>query len=165
MSTPSFRIELADPSHLEDLTNLVQLIEAEDHPDEPAVAANAPAGVSKSHAHFDWLASDCIWTLLAYVGDQPVGMALNTRVPKLDARLGFLYLDELHVIEPCRRRGIAKALLERGFELADKLGLAGVRLLTRPSNSPARALYESVAFRGQESMLYLFQFEHSEPQT
>ena len=72
MTDSSARIELADASHLEALTDLVQRIEAEDHPDNPHVAENAPAGVRASRAHFDWLDSDCIWILIAYAEDQAV---------------------------------------------------------------------------------------------
>jgi len=50
-----------------------------------------------------------------------------------------------------------------GIELAAELGLAGIRLLTRPDNRPARALYESLGFRGGETLLYQIRVEPREP--
>ncbi|MCK5586178.1 GNAT family N-acetyltransferase [Candidatus Bipolaricaulota bacterium] len=110
------------------------------------------------------LSSDCAWFLIAFYGDQPAGLAILMRIPKLDARLGFLYLDELHVIKEFRRHGIGKALLRRCIKLAEELKLAGIRLLARIDNEPARCLYESVGFRGNETMLYQFRFDHSDAQ-
>ena len=83
-----------------------------------------------------------------------MGLAIITRVPKLGDRFGFLYLDELHVLGPWRRRGIGRALVRRASGLSHELGLAGVRLLARIENEPARALYESAGFRGSKTMIY-----------
>ena len=50
------------------------------------------------------------------------------------------------------------------IDFTQNLGLAGLRLLTRINNEPARRLYESVGFRGNETMFYLSRFDHSESQ-
>ena len=139
-------------------------IEAEDHPDDPMVADSALEGMRESLRQFDALSSDCVWFLIAFYHDQPAGLAILTRVPKLDARLGFLYLDELHVTRKFRRHGIGKALLQRCTKLVEELGLAGIRLLARIDNVPARRLYESAGFSGNETMLYQFRFDHSDAQ-
>ena len=128
-------------------------IEAEDHPDVPMVADNTPEGMQQSLRHFDALNSDCVWFLIAFFRDQPACLATLTRVPKLDARLGFLYLDELHVIREYRC-----------IELAKKLELAGIRLLARIDNEPACRLYEAIGFNGNETLLYQFRFDHSNSQ-
>jgi ribosomal protein S18 acetylase RimI-like enzyme len=158
------RIELADENHLDALAKLLQVIEAEDRPEDAEAALRAPEGVRQSLRHFDALNSDCVWLLIAFFGDQPAGLAVLTRIPKLDARLGFLYLDELHVIHEYRRQGIGKLLLARCIELSQELGLAGIRLLARIDNEPARRLYESMDFRGNETMLYQFRFDPSSSQ-
>jgi len=128
------------------------------------VADSALEGMQQSLRHFDALNSDCAWFLIAFYGDQPAGLATLTRIPKLDARLGFLYLDELHVIHVFRHHGVGKALLRRCIKLAEELGLAGIRLLARTDNETARCLYESAGFRGNETMLYQFRFDHSNAQ-
>jgi GNAT superfamily N-acetyltransferase len=78
--------------------------------------------------HFPWFPADWAWVLIGYVDDHPAGMAVLTRMPKMDRRLGFLYLDELHVLAPSRRQGLATALLQKSASPARSLGLAGIRL-------------------------------------
>ena len=125
---------------------------------------SASEGLLRSLDHFDTLESDCVWLLIAFDDDQPAGLAVLTRIPKLDTRLGFLYLDELHVISQYRRRGIGKALLAKCIDLVQDLGLAGLRLLARIDNEPARRLYEGMGFRGSETMLYQFRVDREGPQ-
>ena len=86
------------------------------------------------------------------------------RVAKLDGRLGFLYVDELHVLRQFRRQGIAKAMMTRCIQLAQEVGLAGVRLLARTSNEPARRLYESMGFQGNETTFYELGVAPQDPQ-
>jgi len=152
----------ATAEDLNDLEGLVARIEAEDHPDDPQAAAHAPAGMAKSLSRYDALSSDSAWFLIAYRGGQPVGLAVLTRVPKLDARVGFLYLDELHVLPEHRRCGIGRALMQAAADLTRELGLAGIRLLARPNNEPARALYESLGFRRSETLLYQYRVERED---
>jgi len=144
----------ATAEHRAALEALVARIEAEDRPEDPEAAARAPRSVAESLSRYDALASDSAWFLLAYSDDRAAGLAVLTRVPKLDGRVGFLYLDELHVLAEHRRRGIGTALIGSAVGLARELGLAGIRLLTRPDNVAARALYESLGFHGSETLLY-----------
>lgn len=142
-----------------DLEFLVSRIEAEDHPDDPQAAAHARRGMAESLSRYDALSSDSIWLLIAYRNDRPAGLAVLTRVPKLDKRAGFLYLDELHVLAEHRRRGIGSGLMRAAIDLARELGLAGIRLLTRPDNHPARALYESLGGQHSRTLLYQLRVE------
>lgn len=63
-----------------------------------------------------------------------------------------------------RRHGIGRALLRCCIKLTEELKLAGIRLLARIDNEPARCLYESAGFRGNETMLYQSRFDHSDAQ-
>jgi ribosomal protein S18 acetylase RimI-like enzyme len=99
-----------------------------------------------ARAGYELLATDSFWLLLASVEGAPAGLAAVARVPKTDARVGFLFVDELRVLPAYRRQGVATALLEHAVALADELGLAGVRLLVRPENEAARALYQRLGF-------------------
>ncbi len=144
----------ATGEHRTVLEKLVARIEAEDHPEDPEAAARAPRGMTESLSKYDALASDSVWFLIAHSDDRAVGLAVLTRVPKLDGRVGFLYLDEMHVLAEHRRCGIGRALLAAAIDLARDLELAGIRLLTRPNNEAARALYESFGFRRSETLLY-----------
>lgn len=153
----------ATGEHRAALEELVARIEAEDHPEDPEAAARAPRGMAESLSRYDALASDSVWFLLAYEDDRAAGLAVLARVPKLDRRVGFLYLDELHVLAEHRRRGIGTALIRSAADLTRELGLAGIRLLTRPDNEAARALYESLGLRRSETLLYQFSVERDEP--
>ena len=152
--TSEITIVRATGEHRTALEALVARIEAEDHPEDPEAAARAPRGMAESLSRYDALASDSVWLLLAYSDDRTAGLAVLARVPKLDGRVGFLYLDELHVLAEHRRRGIGRALIGSAVDLVRELGLAGIRLLTRPDNEAARALYESLGFHGSETLLY-----------
>jgi ribosomal protein S18 acetylase RimI-like enzyme len=153
---PSSEITIvrATGEHRATLEALVGRIEAEDHPEDPEAAARTPRGMAKSLSRYDALSSDSVWFLLAYSNDRAAGLAVLVRVSKLDGRVGFLYLDELHVLAEHRRRGIGTTLIRSAVDLARELGLAGIRLLTRPDNEAARALYESLGFHGTETLLY-----------
>lgn len=153
----------ATERHTDDLEALVARIEAEDHPDDVQAAVRAPRGMAESLSSYDALSSNSVWFLIAYRGDRPAGLCVAIRVPKLDERVGFLYLDELHVLAEHRRYGIGGALMQSAVGLARDLGLAGIRLLTRPDNRPARALYESLGYQHSETLLYEFRVERHDP--
>ncbi len=125
------------------LERLFERIEREEGSADPTLAVPA---LRRSLAAWDALASDTAWVLCARAGDEFVGYASVVRIPKLDARLGHLFVDELHVLREHRRDGVATALVEAVSDLADRLGYAGVRLLVRPENAVARALYAGLGF-------------------
>jgi len=96
----------------------------------------------------------CILILIAESGSAQAGILVSVRVPKLDRRRGFLFVDELYVLPAFRHRGIARALLNGLVNRAKREGLAGVRLLARPGNSQARNLYLSAGFIETEALFY-----------
>jgi ribosomal-protein-alanine N-acetyltransferase len=64
----------------------------------------------------------------------------------------WVVLDEMHIlnlaVHPAqRRRGIARRLLSEGLAQARELGAELAWLEVRPSNTAARALYESFGFK------------------
>jgi len=137
------------------LVALLRAVHAEDTLEGGRKEDSAPdAGVRESLARFDALSSDSAWFLLALSRGKPVGYAAFVRIPKLDQRIGFLYLDELHVLSGYRRCGVGTALMKRGVALVRDLGLAGIRLLTRPKNAAAQRFYEYLGFSRSESILY-----------
>ncbi|MBE0634959.1 hypothetical protein IH601_03070 [Candidatus Bipolaricaulota bacterium] len=96
------------------LSLLIQANWAEEHPKDDSVAVTASEALRKSLKHFDFPNSDRCWVLLAFPEDEPVGLAVVTRIPKLDARLGFLYLDELNVHQAHHRQGAACRVRQAG---------------------------------------------------
>jgi ribosomal protein S18 acetylase RimI-like enzyme len=113
----------------------------------------AVAGLRAARARHDLLAADTFWLLLAVVDGQPAGLAAVARVPKADARGGFLFVDELTVLPAYRHQGVATALLRQVIDTAAALGLAGVRLLVRPENAAARRLYAALGFDEHATLL------------
>lgn len=156
-------VVVATDAHRPDLERLLARIEAEDHPEDPEAAARAPQELADSLARYDALSSDSVWFLIAYRAGHPAGLAVLSRVPKLDRRVGFLYVDELHILAEYRRRGIGRALMDAAIELARAQGLHGIRLLTRPEDGAARSFYEAVGGRPSETLLYQFPVVCSEP--
>ncbi|MDR0292506.1 MAG: GNAT family N-acetyltransferase [Elusimicrobium sp.] len=54
-----------------------------------------------------------------------------------------LYMDDLYVLEPYRRNGLGRKLLERVIAEAKEQGCAGVRWQVADWNTPAKKLYAS----------------------
>jgi GNAT superfamily N-acetyltransferase len=60
----------------------------------------------------------------------------------------------LAALKGYRRRGVGTALIGEAFALANRLGLAGIRLLTRPQNSSAQRFYKKHGFSRNRAILY-----------
>jgi ribosomal protein S18 acetylase RimI-like enzyme len=128
-------------------------IAAETNAEDTGAAEEGQAGLRQSLAHYDITESSGIWVLLAELEGKLVGYALAVRIPKLDHRIGFVFVDELYVLRAYRRRGVARELLDAVHGLARRDGYAGVRLLVRPSNAAARALYRRLDYTEHEAIL------------
>jgi ribosomal-protein-alanine N-acetyltransferase len=66
--------------------------------------------------------------------------------------ISWVVADEMHLLNLAvhpdqRRQGIARALLNRALNQAQEQGARVAWLEVRPSNAPARALYESLGFK------------------
>ena len=133
-------VETVSAANLSSFVLLLQAIEGEGASSDLS-ANHAASGIRASLARYDFIRSDSCWMLLATAESAPAGYASVVRIPKADARAGFLFVDELYVLRSFRRAGIARALLEYIERFALDLGLAGVRLLVRPENTAARSLY------------------------
>ena len=87
---------------------------------------------------------------------KPSSICLGAFDGETDDLIGYLiisrYVDAWHVMNVCvapvhRRRGIAKALLARLFELTSGRSRRGYTLEVRVSNTAAIKLYERLGFR------------------
>lgn len=147
-------VVLVRKEDLPKLGALVRAIEREESPDNHRVDQHAEEGFKQSIKSYNIAKSDACWILVASIQERPVGMAMLVRIPKLDHRVGFLYLDELHVLKAYRRRGVGSAIITKAVELARDLGLAGIRLLTRPANVNAQRFYEHLGFTRHPLIFY-----------
>jgi GNAT superfamily N-acetyltransferase len=139
-------IEPVSAANLSSFMQLMQAIEREVAPSDECAADRAAAGIRASLEHFDFMRSDSCWMLMATSDSTPAGYATFVRIPKADARIGFLFVDELYVLKPFRRAGVARALLQSVDQKAAELSLIGVRLLVRSENAAARNLYNDCGY-------------------
>ena len=82
--------------------------------------------------------------LVAFDGQRPVGFVLAHDLPRRHGDRSGLFVYEVDVAATHRRRGIARALLERLAELARERGIRQGFVLTESDNAPANALYEAL---------------------
>ncbi len=81
--------------------------------------------------------------------DRYVGWISLTYIPKVGKWKGHghAYVDELWVDPNYRRRGLAKALLQKADELKEKLNAVGIRLYVNTQNPAAQKLYEECGYK------------------
>jgi ribosomal protein S18 acetylase RimI-like enzyme len=106
------------------------------------------------YVYAELLNSDSACCLLAFACGQPVGLCVAVCIPKLDRRIGFLFVDEIFVVQAWRRRGVGRKLIEHAMRLAKERGLAGVRLLARPTNTVAQRFYAALGFLNSETLFF-----------
>ena len=91
-----------------------------------------------------FLAEDGHHLLVAYEEGAAVGFVSGVEVTHPDKGTE-IFLYELAVDEPFRRRGIGRALVERLAALAREAGCYGMWVITDMDNGAARATYEGTA--------------------
>jgi ribosomal protein S18 acetylase RimI-like enzyme len=171
---PQVTVTIATSHDVPDLVRFFRAVATVEAPDNPDAAERGEAGLRDALGVYDFLNSDTCFLLLARVygaplaprpspvdrlpgeaaaqaklanaNGAPAGYLLAVRIPKADARVGFLFVDEVYVLPAYRRMGVARALLERVQTLSVERGLAGVRLLVREENLGARWLYQGCGF-------------------
>ena len=85
--------------------------------------------------------------LIAYdPGERPVGFVSGVETTHPDKGTE-MFLYELSVEEPSRRRGVGRRLVEALAALAEKRGCYGMWVGTEPENVAARATYERAGGR------------------
>jgi aminoglycoside 6'-N-acetyltransferase I len=68
-----------------------------------------------------------------------------------------LYIDEVGVSDRWRRRGIARRMVERMFEIGRELGCGEAWVGTEDDNEPAHGLYQGLGADGQRFVMYLYE--------
>lgn len=80
--------------------------------------------------------------LLAWDGEQLVGLAAYSYLWPAVGLTRSLYLKELYVSQAARRAGTGTLLMQRLFEIAVKRGCSRVEWTTDEDNTAAQAFYE-----------------------
>jgi ribosomal protein S18 acetylase RimI-like enzyme len=89
-----------------------------------------------------------IW--LVERGGEPVGYVALCFGWSLEWGGRDAFVDELYVEPPARRRGLGRAAVRFALAQAARLGVRAVHLEVERANSGARALYDSLGFRGND---------------
>jgi ribosomal protein S18 acetylase RimI-like enzyme len=106
-----------------------------------AAASHLFDGPARPDATARFLAEDGHHLLIAYDDERAVGFVSGVEVTHPDKGTE-MFLYELAVDEPFRRRGIGRALTERLADLARQVGCYGMWVITDHDNEAARATYE-----------------------
>ncbi len=106
-----------------------------------AAASHLFDGPARPDAVARFLAEDGHHLLVASEDGRPVGFVSGVEVTHPDKGTE-MFLYELAVDEPFRRRGIGRALVERLAALAREAGCYGMWVVTDHDNEAARATYE-----------------------
>jgi ribosomal protein S18 acetylase RimI-like enzyme len=100
--------------------------------------------------------------LIAYDGELPIGFVsgIETVHPDKGAEM-FLY--ELGVAEPHRRRGVGRSLVERLAKIARDLGCYGMWVATDDANPAALATYEGTGAKRDDKPAVILTWRFDEP--
>lgn len=111
--------------------------------DGPSVVAASHLfdGPAQAAATERFLTTDGHHLLVAYEDGEPVGFVSGVETTHPDKGTE-MFLYELAVAEPSRRRGIGRALVDRLAALAKETGCYGMWVVTDHDNAAARATYE-----------------------
>jgi ribosomal protein S18 acetylase RimI-like enzyme len=77
---------------------------------------------------------------------ESIGFVLNYQTFSSVSLGRIVVLNDLFVVPAARQKGVAKALIECSFNLAEETGSVRVDLGTAKTNSNAQALYEQLGF-------------------
>jgi len=96
--------------------------------------------------------------LVAFDGEQPVGVAYGYELPRLLREGTAMLMYEIEVAPLARRRGAGRALMDRFRTLCDELGLDSMWLLTDDGNPAAQALYRGAGGERHPMDQVMFRF-------
>ena len=85
-------------------------------------------------------------TLLAYIGDEPVGLANLMTTFSSFAGKPLLNIHDIAVSKSHRGKGVGRQLFDEIHKMADEMGACKVTLEVLEGNEPARALYASLGY-------------------
>lgn len=85
--------------------------------------------------------------LVALAGSRVAGGLVGYELCKFERERSEIYIYDLAITEPCRRRGMASALLERLCRIAAERGACSVFVQADYVDEPAIALYEKFGVR------------------
>lgn len=94
------------------------------------------------------------YALLAWDGDELVGLASYSLLWPAAGLTTSLYLKELYITERHRRSGTGRALMNGLYRIASERGCSRVEWTTDGDNPGAQAFYESLSVKPKTSKIF-----------
>ncbi len=118
------------------------------------------AQLAEGEPRFDLLSDERTILIVAFEGAAPIGFVLAHELARRHGERSSLFVYELQVAAPQRRRGVARRLLQELRTLAQERGIARGFVLTNAANVAAMRLYESCGGRRPSDDDVLWDFDY-----
>jgi GNAT superfamily N-acetyltransferase len=142
----------------------IKLLDAED----AGVLGNVAAGVFDDpiddRRAKEFLADGRHHLAVAVEGESVVGFVSAVHYAHPDKRYPEMWINEVQVAPTHRRKGIARALLDRILDRARELQCTEAWVLTDRDNVPATRLYSAAGGTGSPDGALMFTFDLGEPE-
>lgn len=144
----AFSIRRADYANAADAAALVMLLDA--YASDPAGGGEGLSDFAKAHLVRELSARPQAYSVLAFDGDQPVGLVNCIEGFSTFKCRPLVNVHDVAVLASHRGRGIAEQMLALAETIARERGAVKLTLEVLSGNAPARKLYERIGFAGYQ---------------
>jgi ribosomal protein S18 acetylase RimI-like enzyme len=144
----AFSIRRADYANAADAAALVMLLNA--YASDPAGGGEPLSDFAKTHLVRELSARPQAYSVLAFDGDQPVGLVNCIEGFSTFKCRPLVNVHDVAVLASHRGRGIAEQMLALAETIARERGAVKLTLEVLSGNAPARKLYERIGFAGYQ---------------
>ncbi|GAB3287539.1 GNAT family N-acetyltransferase [Pseudidiomarina andamanensis] len=138
-------IVLADYSNPKHRQAVVDMLD--DYARDPMGGGEALPEATRENLIDEMAKRDHVFSILAYVDDQPVGLANCVEGFSTFAAKPVMNIHDIAVIKDFRGQGISKRLLQEVETLAQFRGCCKLTLEVLQGNEPAKIAYEKFGFK------------------
>jgi ribosomal protein S18 acetylase RimI-like enzyme len=107
-----------------------------------------------------FLSNESNYLLVAFEKKKPVGFILGYRLERVDTLRPMMFVYEIEVLEPYRKKGIAKALVNEFLEICKEHHYLKMFVITNESNISAMALYQSTGGKRKSKDDAVFRYDY-----
>jgi GNAT superfamily N-acetyltransferase len=139
------RADYANPLHA---SALVALLDA--YAQDPAGGSHALSEHAKAHLVDELAARPQAYSVLAFDGDQPVGLVNCIEGFSTFQCRALVNVHDVAVLASHRGQRVAEKMLDLAEKMARERGACKLTLEVLPGNHPAMRLYQRIGFAGYE---------------
>jgi len=144
----NIQIIQADYSDSKDQSDIIALLDAYAH--DPMGGGAGLSAHAKEHLVSELAKLPHAFTLIAYVDEQPAGLANCFEAFSTFACQPIVNVHDLVVLEPFRGRGLSHRILDKVESVARSKNCCKVTLEVLSNNNVAKASYQKFGFAGYE---------------